>query len=78
MIYIDTLQSYPGKRKKYAHMMADTLSELHEFAERIGVKKHFFHKDHYDIREFEYNIVAHAGAKVVRPRELIDLRKKLK
>lgn len=76
MIYVDRPRAYAHKRKKYCHLMADCLEELHEFAASLGIKRHWFDKDHYDIREHEFELVVNAGAIVVSSRELIKLRKK--
>lgn len=52
MVYIGT-RKYPYGRMLMSHMAADTLEELHEMADRIGVnRKHFQYKPgrpHYDI-----------------------------
>lgn len=72
MIYVDEpTWTKPGGRKKYSHMVADTLEELHQFAESIGVKKHFWHKTrnpllrHFDITEEQFNLAVEKGATVV-------------
>jgi hypothetical protein len=58
-------------------MIADSLDELHKFAESIGVGKHWFHNgDHYDIREEDWNLAVAMGAIVVTSRALIALKKK--
>lgn len=45
MIYVDAATwKKPNGRKAYAHMVADSIEELHEFAAKIGVKPHFFHR----------------------------------
>lgn len=62
MIYVDppVWKKSPNGRKSYGHMVADTLEELHSFAEQVGIKRHFFHKqrsgmNHYDITEDQHN-----------------------
>ena len=36
--------------RRWAHMVSDTsLDELHAFAERLGVPRRGFERDHYDI-----------------------------
>lgn len=76
MIYIDPPRFYAGKMKRYSHMMADDLQELHEFAATLGIGRHFFHRDHYDVNEHQFHAAIIYGAQVVRPRELIPFRKK--
>ncbi len=73
-VYVDPLRSYPHKRKQYAHMIADTVEELHEFAESIGVRRHWYHGDHYDIREADWIIAVDRGAIVVTSRALVALK----
>jgi hypothetical protein len=53
-VYIDqAIHSWKGK--KWCHLTADSLEELHDFAAKIGLKKAWFqpHKlmPHYDIVE---------------------------
>lgn len=69
-------------RKKYCHMIADTLEELHTFAEKIGVKKHFFHKSatylHYDLNDSQRTIAVENGALEISSKELVIKSKELK
>lgn len=69
-------------RKKYCHMIADTLQELHAFAEKIGVKKHFFHKSatylHYDLNDSQRTIAVENGAIEISSKELVIKSKELK
>jgi len=43
-------------RKGWCHLVADTISFLHEFAEQIGLQRHWFenkrgkNKSHYDVK----------------------------
>ena len=68
MIYVDQpiYKKSPNGRKSYAHMIADNFEELHEFAAKIGVKKHFFHSKslykHYDITSDQHAIALENGA----------------
>jgi hypothetical protein len=75
-VYVDKPRAFFHKRKKYCHLMADTLDELHAFAARIGCKRCWFDRDHYDLREHEFELAVAAGAVVVSSRELVKLRKK--
>lgn len=79
MIYIDPLKSYPGHRLQYAHMTADTLEELHEYADLIGLDRKWFHNvrhPHYDVSEKRY-ADAVGGAKLVSSREIMQKAKLL-
>lgn len=51
-VYVDDMYRTPlGQfgRMKMSHLIADTLPELHEFAQRLGLKRSWFQRDHYDI-----------------------------
>lgn len=55
-VYVDELRRWPTKiwcfLKGSAHMTADTLEELHEMAERIGLRRSWFQNGripHYDL-----------------------------
>jgi hypothetical protein len=79
MIYVDSpvFKKSAGGRKSYAHMVADSIEEVREFAERIGVKKHFWHSQealsHFDITSDQQTLALAAGAKLVTSRELVSL-----
>lgn len=72
-VYVDDLQVWPHARGRFkagsCHMTADTLAELHEFARRIGIKRHWFHRTklapHYDLIEAERAAALAAGAEYV-------------
>jgi len=61
--YVDAaIHRRPNGRKKYCHLTADSVDELHDFALSIGVKKCWFEKSrkgvpHYDLSE-EWRAVA--------------------
>ena len=77
MIYVDAAEwkKSPNGRKSYAHMVADSLEELHAFAPTIGVKPHFFHRSktapHYDITSDQHTIAIEHGAVLVSSREVL-------
>lgn len=61
-VYVDKLVPYPHARHRCfrlgaCHMVADTQTELHEFARRIGLKRVWFQSPpkasfpHYDLTE---------------------------
>lgn len=59
-------------------MLSDeSLEELHSFASKIGVRRHWFDRDHYDLREFEYDKAVEAGASIASTRELVHVRRKI-
>lgn len=75
-VYVDDLK-YKKKngRIKYCHMIADTLEELHEFCQSVGISKHFFHAyakhKHYDLNERNRNLAIENGAIEISTREII-------
>jgi hypothetical protein len=36
-------------RMRMSHMAADTPAELHAFARRLGLRREWFDRDHYDV-----------------------------
>jgi hypothetical protein len=68
VVYVDSLiHRRPGGRKRYCHMTADTLEELHLFAEKIGRKRCWFERSrngtpHYDLDEESRRIAVLNGA----------------
>lgn len=79
-IYVDPpLFQKPGGRKFYCHMTADTLAELHEFAQKIGVQRHWFHAGsrfkHYDLAKDIRETAIQHGAVQVSAREMVELAK---
>lgn len=66
------------------HMIADTLEELHEMADKIGIKREWFQKNasfpHYDIPKMRREKAVKLGAIEVNRRELVykmrEIRKK--
>lgn len=60
----------PRGRKRYCHMTADSLEELHQFAELIGVKRCWFERSrrgvpHYDLSEEKRILALEMGATAV-------------
>lgn len=58
--------------RRWCHLVSDeSYDELHTFAERIGIPRHSFQGDHYDVpEEYRPDLIA-AGAEVVTSRELL-------
>lgn len=80
MVYIGT-RKYKYGRMLMSHMAADTLEELHEMADHIGVNRKYFQnkpgKPHYDICQQMKVKAIEFGAKEVNDRELIRLYQKV-
>ena len=77
-VYVDDSR-IPAKvgryEAKWSHLTADTTAELHEFAQRIGLKRSWFQKgkqpwlDHYDVTERMRQKAIDAGAQAITWRE---------
>lgn len=78
MIIVDHLQ-WKGSRKtkKFCHMFALTEKELHEFAQKIGRKRAWFHRSeqgqipHYDLDETARAKAIKMGAQIRATKECI-------
>jgi hypothetical protein len=58
-------------------MVADSFEELHKFAEDNGIKRCWFHKNHYDLNPKNHEIALNAGAILVESRVVATQRRKL-
>lgn len=80
MVYVDDLKFYPKQTKKWCHMVADSLEELHEMAEKIGLKREWFQNisshPHYDLTEGKRREAATFGAKEVSSKEIVAVIRK--
>jgi len=80
MILIDNKPTFKNK-KRYYHLTATTLEELHSYCNSIGLKKCWFHsgtdKPHYDVPEKYQDIILN-DEKVIKvtKKELVDFIKK--
>lgn len=87
-IYVDTLIDYGWKLGPSCHMTADTEDELHEFAEKIGLKRSWYQNDpkdiipHYDLTANKRRQAVKNGAVEIdwretarRVQEVMDKRK---
>lgn len=75
-VYVDRITDYKGSVKgyvgrvsqKWCHMTADSLEELHEMADRIGLKRswfqasHLLHHCHYDLTPARRSAAIRQGA----------------
>lgn len=51
-VYVDGLMSHGWRLGDSCHLIADTVEELHEFADRLGMKRAWFQprsSPHYDL-----------------------------
>ncbi len=74
LILVDELRAYPHTRlpfKHWSHMVSDeSFEELHAFAARLGIPRHRFQGDHYDLPAFVHARALEQGAVEVSTREL--------
>lgn len=76
-VYVDQARiSYRGM--KMSHMVADTEAELHAMADKLGIRREWFHLSnkgvpHYNICEANRLRAVSLGAKLVARKELVTL-----
>ena len=76
----DAFILYKGKLR--CHMTADSIKELHEFAQSIGIKRCWFHSSskrypHYDITDVQRLVAIDSGCIPVSQYEFVPLAKKI-
>lgn len=72
-LYIDP-PTWPGHGRMWSHLVSDvSYEELHAFAERLGVARRAFERDHYDLPSHRYADAVAAGAVEVSSREVVRL-----
>lgn len=82
-VYIDPLRNWGGGKgyrwDKSCHMYADTLEELHELAERIGMWREWFQSDrrlpHYDLHRKQREKALALGVVEHTRRQMTDFMK---
>lgn len=84
-VYVDNMHALPmGRfgRMKMSHMVADTLAELHEMADTIGVARRWYQgppktrHPHYDIAMSKRALAIAAGAVEVDIRAVPDIARR--
>ncbi len=72
MILIDPPQVV-ARGRRWSHLISDeSFDELREFADRLGLPRRAFERDHYDVPEDRYQQIVAAGAVPVRSRDLVS------
>jgi hypothetical protein len=74
LILVDELREYSHTRlpfRHWCHMVSDrSFEELHAFAARLGIPRHRFQGDHYDLPPHLRSRALALGAREVGTREL--------
>ena len=74
-ILVDELREYPHTPlpfRHWCHMVRDSgFDELHEFAARLGIPRHRFQGDHYDLPPWLRERAIRNGAEEVSTAELL-------
>ena len=71
MILVDAA-IWPAHGRRFAHLVSDdSHDELHAFADRLGLPRRAFHRDHYDLPEELRDAALELGAQEVSARELV-------
>lgn len=79
-VYVDAA-IWPYRGKRYCHMIADTLAELHSFAADIGLKRCWYsagpprgkaYCSHYDVSEIMREKAIAAGAVPLKRAEFMQ------
>ncbi len=71
MILIDAA-IWPWRGHRWAHLVSDhSYDELHAFADRLGIPRHVFQGDHYDVPAHVRTEAIALGAVPVDSRELV-------
>lgn len=52
-----------------------SIENLHEAAKQLGIKRCWFHKDHYDIPKRMMKRMSETVAEKVSPREIVRIRR---
>jgi hypothetical protein len=84
MVYVDEIRACKkSKRWPYnrsAHLVADTVEQLHEFAARLGLRRSWFQDrpglPHYDVTEGMRWKAIRMGAVAITNKELVGMIKK--
>lgn len=63
---------WPRHGRVWGHLVSDSsLAELHALAERAGIPRRAFDRDHYDVPAEAYDDLVAQGALLVDSRELV-------
>lgn len=74
MVYVGK-NEYKYGRMIMSHMIADSLKELHEMADKLNINRRYFqdkpNKPHYDVCKKNKQIAIQLGAEEISDREIV-------
>lgn len=74
MLYVDNAR-IPKGRRLWCHLYRSSDdNEIHEFAHRLGLKRHWFHVDHYDVTPTQRQKAIELGATPCDVVKLVEIR----
>lgn len=80
-VYVDNVR-IPWRGREWCHLLADSLDELHQFAESLGLRRSWFQLNasypHYDITVSVRAMALHSGAIAATRSEIIACARRLK
>ena len=80
-VYVDAYFAQYG-RMQMSHMIADSLAELHEMADRIGVARRWFQErstfPHYDVCKSKRELAINLGAIALEKRPFVMKMRELR
>jgi len=77
-VYVDKQENQFG-RMKMCHMLADSVDELHAFAEKIGMKRSWFQPKstpHYDLSKSRRLLAIQNGAVEIEADKVVEIIRK--
>lgn len=84
-VYVDRLRPVPTSRAwrwpEAAHLLADSVEELHAFAESIGLLREWYQPrsfPHYDLAPSRWRRAVKAGARVIGRREVVSIMRRFR
>lgn len=82
-VYVDE-PIWEWRGKKWAHLIADSVEELHEFARKIGLRREWFQDKplpgwpHYDVSEGMRLKAIDRGARKVSSRQMVYIIRRMR
>lgn len=80
-VYVDNERN-DFRGMKMCHLVADTLDELHEFADKLHLRREWFQPDvnmpHYDISQGKRRLAVNYGAIEVNRMQLVEMIRKFR